>query len=302
MINIIFGPIPSRRFGMSLGIDLSPFSKQCNFDCLYCELAYAKTVSKQTEIISVEEIIVQLKTALKKHKNIDVITFTANGEPSLYPHLNQLINDVDKIKGDIKTLILSNGANIYHKDIQQILSKIDIVKLSLDCTSEKCFKKLDRVNNSVDCTKIVDGMVEFRNIYKKQLIIEVLFVKTLNDNDTEIEQIYKALKRINPNRIDIGTIDRPPAYNVESISYEKLVDIANTFNNLPVTITHKNKIVNKQAYNKDEILTLLSRRPLTKEDVENIFDENTILELNRLIKLDKITKINNNNVIFYKIL
>jgi len=302
MINIIFGPIPSRRFGMSLGIDLSPFSKQCNFDCLYCELAYAKTVSKQTEIISVEEIIVQLKTALKKHKNIDVITFTANGEPSLYPHLNQLINDVDKIKGDIKTLILSNGANIYHKDIQQILSKIDIVKLSLDCTSEKCFKKLDRVNNSVDCTKIVDGMVEFRNIYKKQLIIEVLFVKTLNDNDTEIEQIYKALKRINPNRIDIGTIDRPPAYNVESISYEKLVDIANTFNNLPVTITHKNKIVNKQAYNKDEILTLLSRRPLTKEDVKNIFDENTILELNRLIKLDKITKINNNNVIFYKIL
>ena len=302
MINIIFGPIPSRRFGMSLGIDLSPFSKQCNFDCLYCELAYAKTVSKQTEIISVEEIIVQLKTALKKHKNIDVITFTANGEPSLYPHLNQLINDVDKIKGDIKTLILSNGANIYHKDIQQILSKIDIVKLSLDCTSEKCFKKLDRVNSSVDCTKIVDGMVEFRNIYKKQLIIEVLFVKTLNDNDTEIEQIYKALKRINPNRIDIGTIDRPPAYDVESISYEKLIDIANTFNNLPVTLTHKNKIVNKQAYNKNEILTLLSRRPLTKEDVENIFDENTILELNRLIKLDKITKINNNNVIFYKIL
>jgi len=302
MINIIFGPIPSRRFGMSLGIDLSPFSKQCNFDCLYCELAYAKTVSKQTEIISVEEIIVQLKTALKKHKNIDVITFTANGEPSLYPHLNQLINDVDKIKGDIKTLILSNGANIYHKDIQQILSKIDIVKLSLDCTSEKCFKKLDRVNSSVDCTKIVDGMVEFRNIYKKQLIIELLFVKTLNDNDTEIEQIYKALKRINPNRIDIGTIDRPPAYDVESISYEKLIDIANTFNNLPVTITHKNKIVNKQAYNKDEILTLLARRPLTKEDVENIFDENTILELNRLIKLDKITKINNNNVIFYKIL
>lgn len=300
-MNIIFGPIPSRRFGMSLGIDLSPTSKQCNFDCLYCELAYAKTVSKQTQIISVEEIISQLKDALKNHPNIDVITFTANGEPSLYPYLEELIDQVDKIKGDIKTLILSNGANIYHKDIQKVLSKIDIVKLSLDCTSQKCFKKLDRVNSSVDCSKIVDGMVEFRALHKKQLIIEILFVKNLNDNDTEIKQLYEALQRVQPNRIDIGTIDRPPAYDVEAISYEKLVSIANIFSNLPVTIAHKNKIVNKQTYTKDEILTLLSRRPLTKDDVENIFDENTILALNELINSDKIRAVNNNNVVFYKI-
>jgi len=300
-VNIIFGPIPSRRFGMSLGIDLSPTSKQCNFDCLYCELQYAKTVSKQTQVISVEEIISQLKTALKNHPNIDVITFTANGEPSLYPHLEELIDQVDKIKGDIKTLILSNGANIYHQDIQKVLSKIDIVKLSLDCTSEKCFKKLDRVNSSVDCSKIVDGMVEFRALHKKQLIIEILFVKNLNDNDTEIKQLHEALQRVQPNRIDVGTIDRPPAYEVEAISYEKLVSIANIFSNLPVTIAHKNKIVNKQSYTKDEILTLLARRPLTKEDVENIFDEKTILELNELIKSDKISAVNNNNVVFYKI-
>ena len=301
-MNIIFGPIPSRRFGMSLGLDLSPTSKQCNFDCLYCELQYAKTVSKQTEVISVEEIISQLKTALKNHPNIDVITFTANGEPSLYPHLEELIDQVDKIKGDIKTLILSNGANIYHQDIQKVLSKIDIVKLSLDCTSEKCFKKLDRVNSSVDCSKIVDGMVEFRALHKKQLIIEILFVKNLNDNDTEIEQLHKALQRVQPNRIDVGTIDRPPAYDVEAISYDKLVSIANIFSKLPVTIAHKNKIVNKQTYTKDEILTLLARRPLTKEDVENIFDENTIIVLNELIKSDKISAVNNNNVVFYKIL
>ena len=301
-MNIIFGPIPSRRFGMSLGLDLSPTSKQCNFDCLYCELQYAKTVSKQTEVISVEEIISQLKTALKNHPNIDVITFTANGEPSLYPHLEELIDQVDKIKGDIKTLILSNGANIYHQDIQKVLSKIDIVKLSLDCTSEKCFKKLDRVNSSVDCSKIVDGMVEFRALHKKQLIIEILFVKNLNDNDTEIEQLHKALQRVQPNRIDVGTIDRPPAYDVEAISYDKLVSIANIFSKLPVTIAHKNKIVNKQSYSEDEILTLLARRPLTKDDVENIFDENTIIVLNELIKSDKITAVNNNNVVFYKIL
>ena len=303
-MNIIFGPIPSRRFGMSLGIDLSPTSKQCNFDCLYCELQYAKTVSKQTQIISVKDIMTQLKERLKNHPNIDVITFTANGEPSLYPHLEELIDEVNKITldTDIKTLILSNGANIYHNDIQKVLSKIDIVKLSLDCTSEKCFKKLDRVNSSVDCSKIVDGMVEFRALHKNQLIIEILFVKNLNDNDTEIKQLHDALQRVKPDRIDLGTIDRPSAYDVEAISYEKLLDIANLFSNLPVTITHKNKIVNKQTYTKDEILTLLARRPLTKEDFENIFDKSTILILNKLIKSDKITAINNNNVVFYKIL
>ena len=300
-MNIIFGPIPSRRFGMSLGIDLSPTSKQCNFDCLYCELSYAKTVSKQTQTISVDEIITQLKIALENHPNIDVITFTANGEPSLYPYLDDLIDEVDKIKGKIKTLILSNGANIYYKDIQKTLSKIDIVKLSLDCTSEKCFKKLDRVDSSVDCSKIVNGMVEFRKLHTKQLIIEILFVKTLNDNDKEIAQLYNALKLIKPDRIDIGTIDRPPAYDVEAISYETLASIANEFKMLPVTIAHKNKVVNKQTFTKQEILTLLSRRPLTKDDIENTFDENSNLVLNELIKTGEIMVINNNHVEFYKI-
>ena len=300
-MNLTFGPIPSRRFGMSLGIDLSPSSKQCNFDCLYCELEKGKTISKQTQVVSVKDIISELKISLQKHPNLDVITFTANGEPTLYPYLDKLIDEVDKIKGDIKTLILSNGANIYDKAIQKVLSKIDIVKLSLDCISLKCFKKLDRVDSSVDCSKIVDGMIEFRNLHKNQLIIETLFVKTLNDSDQEIAQLYEALKQIKPDRIDIGTIDRPPAYDVEAVSYEKLKSIADIFKMLPVTIAHKKKIVNKQRFTDSEILTLLSRRPLTREDIENIFDETTILELKKLIELGEIIVVNNNNVEFFKI-
>ena len=197
-MNIIFGPIPSRRFGMSLGVDLSPTSKQCNFDCLYCELSYAKTMSTQEYSISAESIIMQLKNALQNHTSIDVITFTANGEPTLYPYLSELIDEVDKIKGEVKTLILSNGANIYDTNIQQTLSKIDIVKLSLDCVSTKCFKKLDRADNSVDCKKIVNGMIAFRKLHKNQLVLEILFVKTLNDNDSEIKALYSAILKIEP--------------------------------------------------------------------------------------------------------
>ncbi len=300
--NIIFGPIPSRRFGMSLGIDLSPSIKQCNFDCLYCELEKAKTVSKQSEVVSVKDIVEALKKALESHKNLDVITFTANGEPTLYPYLSQLIDEVDKIKGDVKTLILSNGANIYEKDIQQTLSKIDIVKLSLDCVSEKCFKKLDRLDDSIDCGRIIPGMCAFRKLHKKQLILETLFVKTLNDSDEEIGKLYDAFKEIKPDRVDIGTIDRPPAYDVKPVTYEKLLEIADSFEGLPVTIAHKNKKVNIQTFSEDEIIGLLKRRPLTLDDIENSFDDISKQRLQKLHEAHKIGLVDNNKVKFYKIL
>ncbi len=302
MTSIIFGPIPSRRFGMSLGIDLSPNIKQCNFDCLYCELEKAKTVSKQTQILEVSDVISELKTALANHKNIDVITFTANGEPTLYPKLSELIDEVDKIKGNTKTLILSNGANIYEPQIQQTLTKIDVVKLSLDCVSPTCFKKLDRVDDSVDCSKIVEGMITFRKLHKKQLITETLFVKTLNDRIAEYSKIYEALLQIKPNRVDIGTIDRPPAYNVQPVSYETLLTIASSFENLPVTIAHRDKNIIKEEYTQDEILRLLMRRPLTQDDVENIFTPNSQDILKNLIKNKKVCEVINNHVKFYKIL
>lgn len=140
--SIIFGPVPSRRFGISLGIDLSPSQKQCNFDCLYCELERAKTVNTMTTYPSVVEVVQAVKDSFSKHPKIDVITITANGEPTLYPYLAQLVEQLNKIKQSSKTLILSNGSTIYDEDIYEALLDIDIVKLSLDCVSAKCFKNL----------------------------------------------------------------------------------------------------------------------------------------------------------------
>ena len=287
---------------MSLGIDLSPTSKQCNFDCLYCELEPAKTVSVQTTSPSIEDVIDEVKTALQKHPNIDVITITANGEPTLYPHLDKLINELDTIKGNAKTLILSNSGTIYNKDIQNILSKLDIVKLSLDCVSSECFKKLDRINSSVDSSKIVNGMIEFRRAFKSDLIIEILFVKTLNDKESEIKLLNNALQQIQPNRIDIGTIDRPPAYDVKPISYEELENIAKSFKNLPVNIAYKNRPTSIQSFTEDEIINLLTLRPLTKEDIENTFDNSSKSILSSLIKKNKVTIVLSGGIEFYKII
>ncbi|VAY86896.1 Putative Fe-S oxidoreductase [hydrothermal vent metagenome] len=299
-MNFTFGPVPSRRFGMSLGINLSPTLKQCNFDCLYCELKPANTVDKQISTPKVSNIILEVRNTIEKYPSINVITLTADGEPTLYPYLDQLITQLNIIKGDIKTLILSNGGNIYDQNIQKTLTKLDIVKLSLDCISSKCFKKLDRTNKSVDCQKIADGMINFRKLYNKELIIEILFVKDLNDNDDEIKLLKYVLQKIKPNRIDIGTIDRPPAYDVRPITYNKLKQIANKLENLPVCITYKNRLKAIQSFTKTNIINLLKMRPLTKEDIENTFDDLSKKRLQTLLKDDIIYSTMISSVQFYK--
>ena len=298
--SIIFGPIPSRRFGISLGIDLSPSKKQCNFDCLYCELEGAKTVDKMDTFPSVDEIIKAIKESFKNHPKIDVITITCNGEPTLYPKLSELIDEINKIKGETKTLILSNGSTIYKKEIFEALLKIDIVKLSLDCVSEKCFKKLDRQNKSVEIEKIVPSMIEFSQKTKKDFVLEILFVKNVNDNEEELNLLYEAIILINPKRIDIGTIDRPPAYKVNPVSYEFLEDVANKFEGLNVNIVFKNRPKQIISYNKEEILSMINRRPLTIEDIENMFDNQSKIFLEELIKNEEIGLVDNAGIKFYK--
>lgn len=300
--SIIFGPIPSRRFGISLGVDLSPSKKQCNFDCLYCELEGAKTVDSMDTYPSVNEVINEIKKSFEKHNKIDVITLTANGEPTLYPMLGELIDEINKIKQNAKTLILSNGSTIYNQNIFDSLLKLDTVKLSLDCVSEKCFKKLDRSDNSIDTNKIVPSMIEFSKKTKNDFVLEILFVKDLNDKKEEIELLYNAVKEINPKRVDIGTIDRPPAYKVKPVSYEVLEEVANTFEGININIVYKNRPQQINSFSEEEIISMLKRRPLTQEDINNLFDEESKKILELLVKNSKISIINSSGVNFYKIL
>ncbi len=297
---LIFGPINSRRFGRSLGVDLSPNGKQCNFDCLYCELIKSKTMSKQIVSINVKEYIEAIKETLSRHNNIDVITLTANGEPTMYPYLNELIDEINKIKRNEKLLILSNSSLINNPNVVSALMKIDIVKLSLDCATKECFKKLDKIDKSINSDNIIDGIIKFSKIFPNELVLEVLFVKNINDKDDEISKLYELIKQINPTRVDIGTIDRPPAYDVKPVTKEFLIETANKMTGINITIAHKNNIKQNEPYTNIEILNLLSKRPLTVDDIENLFDENSKQNLKILVQENKIKEINLAGVVFYK--
>ena len=296
---LTFGPVNSRRFGISLGIDLSPSFKQCNFDCLYCELAPAPTMSKQTHSINVKEYIDAVKIALEKNPEIEVITLTANGEPTMYPYLDHLVDKLNKIKGNKKLLILSNAALITNFNIAKTLKKIDIVKLSLDCATKECFKKLDRVDESIDTDKMIDYIFKFNKVFKNDLILEILFVDTINNKEKELDELYDILYELNPTRVDIGTIDRPPAYPVKEITYEELTTIANSMNGLNISIAHKTKISLNKYLNEDEILNLLDKRPQTFDDIENLLDEKSKAIFDNLLKDDKIITKNQAGVLFY---
>ena len=251
---------------------------------MYCELKGAKTLSEASDVPSVELILEALQSALQKHSHIDVITLTANGEPTLYPNLERLVQGINAIKGHHKLLILSNGSTIASPTIQTILSDIDIVKLSLDCISPECFKKLDRAHKGISIDGIVEGMKAFRRVYKGELVVEILVVKGLNDSEKEFQALNGALQEIQPNRIDIGTIDRPPAYAVKGVSALRLVTLSHQLKGLHVNIAYtKNYIPEKRTFSQEEIIELLKRRPQSFEDVRSCFDEQSLKNLEELV-------------------
>ena len=298
---IVFGPINSRRFGMSLGIDLSPKQKSCNFDCVYCELKGAKPVEEIENPPSVNEIISALKEALKAHQNIDVITLTANGEPTLYPHLKELIVKVDELKGRAKTLILSNGSGVRDQKICEALQGLDIVKFSLDSAVQSTFKKIDRNKSGIEINELIKAMAKFRKEFKGELVLEILVVAGFNDKEEEFMTVNEAINEIAPHRVDVGTIDRPPAYNVKGVDASRLEELASKINGVPVTIARAHKIEQKYEFSKSEILAMLERRPQTTANVEENFSEHSKQILNRLLQTDVVYQTDVAGVKFYKL-
>ncbi|WP_457606568.1 radical SAM protein [Nitratifractor sp.] len=302
-MGIIFGPIASRRFGKSLGIDLSPGGKQCNFDCVYCELTPAKPLDHYDKVLPPEEILDAVREGLARHDDIDVLTMTANGEPTLYPHLAELMEGIDALRGSTRTLILSNASTIDHEDIRRVLCRFDTVKLSLDCATVPCFKRIDRPHPTVNLERIKEGMLAFRKEYSGNLIVEILVVEGINDKEREIEALDEYLRLLRPERIDLGTIDRPPTYRVRPVPYSRLRELSLSFDpSLHVHISSRKDISDllPSSYSEEEILETLSKRPLTREDIDLLMDEESRERFRKLLDEDRISSLENNGVIFYK--
>ena len=296
-MDIIFGPVQSRRFGESLGIDLSPKTKQCNYDCLYCELKGKKAQDSMQEILEVEEILEAIKKGLKQFKNIQSLTITANGEPTLYPYLYELMLRLEDIKGGVQTLLLTNGSLLWDLSVSRACLLFDKVKFSLDAISPEVFKKIDRPTKNISLEQILQGIYQFSADFSGELYAEILFVKNINDSLDEIKKMARFLAPMRRKRLDISSIDRPPAYKVSPIPQEQLEIFARIFRDfkIPTFLPTRTPNTKKENLNlsQDEILKTLALRPMSKEDIESLWNEESI---NRLEILHQEKKVSINNV------
>ncbi len=302
-MNIIFGPITSRRFGKSLGIDLSPQTKQCNYDCLYCELEGKKAQDSMQEVLEVDVILSAIKDALKQYENIQSLTLTANGEPTLYPHLYELMLRLEDIKGDTQTLLLTNGSLLWDWSVFRACLLFDKVKFSLDAVSKEVFKKIDRPEKSISLEQILQGIHQFSADFSGELYAEILFVKGINDSLQEVQKMARFLSVMRLKRLDIGSIDRPPAYKVNPISLESLEEFARIFRDygLPVSLPRRISSQKQESLElgEEEILKTLALRPMSKEDIQNLWSKASITRFIELQKRGIITLKNTNGIDFF---
>ena len=272
----LFGPVPSRRLGISLGVDLLPF-KTCSFNCIYCECG--KTTDyliDRKEFYPIDEIFSEISDYLKSNNPPDFLTFSGSGEPTLYLKLGELIERCKKSFPDVKVAILTNSSLFYREDVRLDCSKADVVLPSLDSARAETFLKLDRPAEKNVLDKIINGLIEFRKTFDKEIWLEVFFAKGVNDSKEDLDALHDALIKINPDIVQLNTLDRPPAdSSTLPVSKKFLAEVALLWNDLPVEIISRYKdrseIENYSAEFEDQIISTLKRRPLTRNDLVEIY-------------------------------
>jgi wyosine [tRNA(Phe)-imidazoG37] synthetase (radical SAM superfamily) len=204
------GPVPSRRLGFSLGVDLLPF-KTCSMDCVYCQLGSSgKTTVRRREFVPVRTILGQIREALAKKKPVDAITFSGSGEPTLHSGLGRIIAGIRGLT-DVKIVLLTNSSCLTGARARRDAAAADIVVPSLDAATPRVFARINRPHAGLTVEKTIDGLVAFRREFKSQIWLEIMLVKGLNDGPAHLRALKKAIARIRPDRVQLNTVVRPPA-------------------------------------------------------------------------------------------
>jgi wyosine [tRNA(Phe)-imidazoG37] synthetase (radical SAM superfamily) len=208
----IYGPVPSRRLGQSLGIDPIPM-KTCNWNCVYCQLGRTAPLTNQRrEFIPREEILEEFRTALEEHdfQEIDWVTFVGSGEPTLHQGLGWLIRRIQELT-DTPAAVITNGAALHLPEVRQALQTADAVLPSLDAGSPALYQQINRPHPGLDFHRVLQGLADFRSEYPGNLWVEVMLVRGLNDTEHALQDLKSALEPIQPDEIHLSTPTRPPA-------------------------------------------------------------------------------------------
>lgn len=269
----LFGPVPSRRLGVSLGVDLIPH-KTCTLDCVYCECgSTTKLTGKRDEYIPVNRVIEELSNYLSGKPPLDYITFAGSGEPTLNSGLGRVIAFLENEFPQYKTCLLTNGTLFTDPALRREVLPLDLIIPSLDAATEEVFRKVNRPEHSLNLAEIIEGLIKLRQEYRGEIVVEVFIVPGLNDTSAELRALRKILRQIKPERVELGTLDRPGSEEwVEPAPEKDLLEIAAYLDQAQLISTYRprHKIASFNESISGQIIQTLTRRPCTAADLEQI--------------------------------
>lgn len=272
-MSAVFGPVPSRRLGYSLGVDLvPPERKTCAFDCVYCQVGRTGNKSiERTEMIPTAAVIKELEKQLPK-ENIHYVTFSGTGEPTLHKDLGKIIDRIHDLC-PTPVAVITNSALIERNDVQRDLAKADLVVPSLDAVRQETFEKINRPHSSLRIDRIIKGLTAFSANFHGDLWLETMFVKGVNDGLDELLKFKETIELINPDKIHVNTPTRPPVESwVQTLEPTELERIAAMFGEKALVIgipPSRDYQAMKPSLTEleEEVIELIKRRGVTLNDL-----------------------------------
>ena len=291
----LFGPVPSRRLGRSLGVDLIP-PKTCPYHCIYCEVGPTTCQTRQRFSYQTEAIIGEMADYLKDPGvRPDIITLAGSGEPTLNLGLGRIIREI-KAMSQIPVAVLTNGALLYLPEVRRELAAADVVLPSLDAAREETYRAINRPLPELSLESLLEGLTSFRREYRGRLWLEVMLLQGLNDTEEELALLRRALAEIAPDKIQLNTAVRPVVEDSARPLDQAEMEAAAVFLGGPVEViaSFSRADIAGSPCQDDDLVEMLSRRPMTAPDLAKALGLPLVQVVARLKHLQDAGRISHN--------
>ena len=296
----LFGPVPSRRLGASLGVSPIP-ERTCNYSCVYCQLGRTlRMTNSRQEFFPLDEILGEFREYLQGSIPFDVVTIVGEGEPTLYSRLGELVSGL-KALTDKPVAIITNGALLSDPGLRRELLEADIVLPSLDAVNEEQFRKIDRPMGSISFDAMTEGLRAFSREYTGQLWIEIMLVDGMNDSPADLDAFKQFLGTIHYDRVYINTPVRPPAEGFVHTSAPERVDaFARELGGISIDRLTSGSFFSEVDDPYEAILSIARRHPMNQFEVESFLEARGIPAADRLALRSRLEQDPQISVISYK--
>lgn len=305
---LVYGPVPSRRLGASLGVDLVP-PKTCDYDCIYCQLGRSSPLTtKRAPYVKAGEILAELIPRLESGTRPDYVTMAGSGEPTLNSEMPLVISRV-KEATDVPVAVITNGSLLSDPQVSEACAMADLVLPSLDAGDEETFRKVNRPCEGVDFEHVVEGLIGFKRDFDGAVWLEVMMLEGFNDSDPSVKSIAELLQEIVPDEVHLNTVVRPPSEPfARAVGEGRLGEIASLLR--PHVTVLRESMRSEDALldgpiDEGELLELLRRRPCTRRHIADAFGANEIEALkvlSRLVAGNEVISELSGGEVFYRVL